>query len=255
MKGSCYTFEVIIEHFSFGVAFFAGLVSFLSPCTLPILPSFLSYLAGVSLHELAAKRARFVLMVHALAFALGFMAVFVVVGASIGFLGKTFLLNQLMFQRVGGLLLILLGLHLAGVFRFSSLMRERRFRFPDWSHPLVYGRSFLVGVVFAFGWAPCYGPITGAILTLLATHGTVERGVWLMGWYALGFVVPFVVTALFADRMVASLRSRRRALLWLQRCAGGFIVLLGVLLATNRFSFVVNFLIGHYTQWEFWQFN
>ena len=245
---------MIGENVTFFVAFLAGFLSFLSPCILPVFPSFLAYLGGISLEKMSTFSMRRYLILNAMLFSLGFMMVFLMVGASIGFLGKLFLVNQDLFQKLGGLIIVGLGIYVMG-FLPPIFKREFRFKFPRWVDSMGWARSFLVGVVFAVGWSPCYGPITGAILTLVATQGSAVSGFWLFGWYALGFMVPFVLAAAFLGPFIhglASMRSRLRFVRWV---AGALIVFLGLLLLTNGFSSIVNWMTTHYTQWVFWEFN
>lgn len=245
---------------SLGLAFLAGVLSFLSPCILPVLPSFLGYMSGISLSPAALRLAkpalRRRLLFNSILFSLGFLFLFVVVGASIGFLGQFFLIHQRFFQIVGGLIILMLGLHMLGLLNFSFLHKEYKFKPPAALNHVGEGvRSFCVGILFSFGWAPCYGPITGTILTLIAVKGSAAIGFWLFAWYSLGFIVPFLLISLFITTAVDFLKKHTRALRMLNRLAGVLVMLLGILLITNFFSDLVPFLTPYYNRLDFSEFG
>ncbi|WP_026961329.1 cytochrome c biogenesis CcdA family protein [Alicyclobacillus herbarius] len=212
-------------------AFAAGVLSFLSPCTLPLVPSYLGYLSGVSVSGRVrtgvdtAMRVRTLL--HALCFCVGLSALFVALGWGASAVGGWFIAYQEQIRIVGGLLIIVLGLFMAGVLRISWLMREKRFALPA-QKPYGYVGSALVGVVFASGWTPCVGPVLAAVLTMVVTHPA--RGNLLMIAYALGFCVPFLLCAVLLDSMSGLARFGQR----LQQAGGFLLVVMGLLLATNR---------------------
>ena len=225
---------------SFVLAFTAGLLSFLSPCVLPLIPSYVGFLTGLSVEELQVRRGT--ALVHALWFVAGFSLVFMALGATASVLGGFMLRYHVWIGRVGGVLVIAFGLYLLGVMRPAFLMRERRFHLAR--KPLGYAGSALVGVAFGAAWTPCIGPILGAILTLAAEAASVAQGTVLLGVYALGLAVPFVLTAVALDRFLVWFQRFRPYLVWVERTAGGVLILLGVLLITDRFSLLAGYLQG-----------
>jgi cytochrome c-type biogenesis protein len=225
---------------SFALAFTAGLLSFLSPCVLPLIPSYISFLTGLSAEELQVRRGTAVL--HALWFVAGFSGVFMALGATASELGSFLLRYHLWIGRVGGVLVLAFGLYLLGVARPAFLLRERRFHLAR--KPLGYVGSTLVGVAFGAAWTPCIGPILGAILTLAAATASVAQGTALLAVYALGLAVPFVLTAVALDRFLTWFQRFRPYLVWVERVAGGLLIVLGVLLLTDRFTLLAGYLQG-----------
>lgn len=225
---------------SFAVAFVAGLLSFLSPCVLPLIPSYVGFLTGMSTDEIGARRGTALL--HAVWFVGGFSFVFVVLGASASALGALFRDSQVWLGRAGGVLVILFGLYLLGVLRPAFLMRERRLHLAN--KPLGYLGSAAVGLAFGAAWTPCVGPILGAILTLAAARSSVGEGMTLLGWYALGLAIPFLLTAVALQRFLVWFQRFRPYLPWVERVAGVVLIALGVLLITDRFTLLAGYLQG-----------
>ncbi|HXL05978.1 MAG TPA: cytochrome c biogenesis protein CcdA, partial [Gemmatimonadales bacterium] len=181
---------------SFALAFVAGLLSFLSPCVLPLIPSYVGFLTGLTLEELEVRRGT--ALAHALWFVAGFSLIFIALGATASALGVLLLRSQVWIGRIGGGVVILFGLYLLGVLRPALLMRERKVQLAR--KPLGYLGSAFVGVTFGAAWTPCIGPILGAILTLAAAQASVGHGAALLTAYSAGLALPFVVTALALDR-------------------------------------------------------
>jgi cytochrome c-type biogenesis protein len=225
---------------SFAVAFMAGLLSFLSPCVLPLIPSYVGFITGLTAEDLQVRRGE--AMAHALWFVGGFSIVFMALGATASELGSFLLRYHTWIGRVGGVLVLAFGLYLLGVARPAFLMRERRFHIAN--KPLGYVGSAVVGVAFGAAWTPCIGPILGAILTLAAASASVAQGTALLGVYALGLAVPFVVTAVLLDRFLVWFQHFRPYLVWVERVAGALLVILGVLLVTDRFTLLAGYLQG-----------
>lgn len=225
---------------SYAVAFAAGLLSFLSPCVLPLIPSYVGFLTGLTVEEM--QRRRGVAVLHAVWFVAGFSFIFMALGASASALGNLLLHYQVWLGRVGGVLVLLFGLYLLGVLRPAFLMRERKIELA--SKPIGYVGSALVGMTFGAAWTPCIGPILGGILTLAAARGSVWQGTLLLGVYALGLAVPFLLTAFALDRFLAWFQRFRPYIVWVDRVAGALLVLLGVLLITDRFTLLASWLQG-----------
>jgi len=227
---------------SLAVAFIAGLLSFLSPCVLPLIPSYVGFITGMSLEELQGGTRRGNAVLHGVWFVAGFTLVFVLLGAAASALGNLLRDYQHWLGRIGGVLLILFGLYLIGVLRPAFLMRERRI---DLAHkPLGYFGSAVVGFTFGAAWTPCIGPILGGILTLAATQAGVGRGSVLLAVYALGLAVPFLLTALLLDRFLVWFQRFRPYIVWVDRAAGALLIVLGILLVTDNFTLLAGYLQG-----------
>ncbi|MGN6392386.1 MAG: cytochrome c biogenesis CcdA family protein [Gemmatimonadales bacterium] len=214
------------------VAFAAGLLSFLSPCVLPLVPSYIGFLTGMSLPEVSTRRR--VALLHALLFVLGFSLVFVLLGASATALGRALNYYQHWLQRIGGVLIILFGVVCLGVIRVGFLAQERRLHVEH--KPVGYLGSALVGMAFGAGWTPCIGPVLGAILGLAATSQDLGRGMLLLGSYSLGLAVPFLLAAAALEAFLEWFQRFRRYLPWVMRVSGVLLIFVGVLLATGEFT-------------------
>ena len=222
------------------ISFTAGLLSFLSPCVLPLIPSYVSFITGLSLDEVRA--ARHIALAHALLFIAGFTLVFLALGATATVLGQLLLRNREWVGRIGGVLVITLGLYLLGAFNVSALARERRVHIA--TKPLGYLGTIVVGMAFAAGWTPCIGPILGAVLTYTASSADLRRGLVLLLAYSLGLAVPFVLAALMIDRFMVLLQRYRTALVWTSRASGVLLVAVGVLMVTGSFTRLSSWLQG-----------
>ncbi|HJV36508.1 cytochrome c biogenesis CcdA family protein [Geomonas sp.] len=222
-------------------AFVAGVVSFLSPCVLPLIPSYITYITGLSFADLNAEhpthKVREQTIIHSLIFIAGFTCVFVLLGASASFLGDFLHEHKTAIRRVGGILIIIFGIHVSGVFDIGMLLGERKITLHR--KPAGYLGSFIVGVVFAAGWTPCIGPILATILAVAATEG---RGVWLLLTYSIGLGLPFFLAALAMHQFLVFFRRFKRHIRIFEICTGLVMILVGVLIFTN--SLVV---ISRYT--------
>lgn len=224
----------------FVVAFAAGLLSFLSPCVLPLVPSYVGFLTGMTLPEVTARRR--VALTHALLFVGGFSLVFILLGASATALGRALNYYQVWLQRIGGLLIILFGLLCLGVFNLRLLSQERRLHLER--KPVGYLGSVLVGMAFAAGWTPCIGPVLGGILGLAATSTDVSRGMLLLAVYSAGLALPFIVAAVAVDSFLDWFQRFRRFLPWVMRISGVMLVFVGTLLLTGEFTRLAGWLQG-----------
>ena len=221
---------------AFLFAFGGGLVSFLSPCTLPLLPGYLSYISGLSADELEAKEHRAQLLAAALLFVLGFSLVFVSIGATASYIGAAVLPHRPFLMKMAGLFIIAMALIMIGVLRIPLLYREKRFHLPRQFG--VWG-AFPLGMAFAFGWSPCIGPILGSIYLAAATEGSAQRGAALLFVYALGLGVPFLVVAVFAERMFTSLRWFKTHFQAINLSGGAILMVMGVFLFLGRWTEVL----------------
>jgi len=220
------------------VAFAAGLLSFLSPCVLPLVPSYVGFLTGMSVEE--AERRRGTALLHGLWFVAGFSLVFVLLGAAASAVGQLLRDYQVWLGRIGGVLLILFGIYLLGLLRPAFLMREWRVQLAR--KPLGFFGSGVVGFTFGAAWTPCIGPILGGILTLAATRAGLGQGIGLLAVYALGLAIPFLLTALALDRFLVWFQRFRRYIVWVDRIAGGMLIVLGLLLVTDSFTLLAGYL-------------
>jgi cytochrome c-type biogenesis protein len=222
------------------ISFAAGMLSFLSPCVLPLVPSYITFVTGLSLEDV--QRSRHVALVHALLFVTGFTLVFLALGATATTLGRMLGYNRDWVGRIGGVVVILLGLYLLGVFNFSSLARERRVHIA--TKPLGYLGSVFVGMAFAAGWTPCIGPILGAVLTYTASSADLDRGLVLLLAYSLGLAVPFILAALMMDRFMSVFQRYKGAMLWTSRIAGALLIGVGLLMVTDLMRLLSQWLAG-----------
>ena len=230
---------------SLGLAFVAGLASFLSPCVLPLVPSYLTFVTGMTLDELTAggrDAARARAAMHAILFVLGFSVVFVALGATATAMGAMLLRALPLLQRVGGVIIAAFGLYLLGALRLPVLMRERRVHLA--SKPAGLAGSLLVGIAFGAGWTPCVGPVLASILLYAGTETTMLRGSVLLLTYALGLGIPFVVAAVGLTWYLAGVRQLMRWLRPIEMATGMLLVVVGVLLLTGRFAILTGFLAG-----------
>jgi cytochrome c-type biogenesis protein len=217
------------------VAFAAGIFSFLSPCVLPLIPSYLSFISGVSLedmrHDRTLKRVRARVVLNSVAFIAGFSLVFISLGVSASFLGSLFFSYRNSIRIVGGLFILLVGLYLIGLLRIPALERYLQFNLKD--KPAGYLGSVLVGITFAVAWTPCVGPILGAILALAGTSGEIGRGTLLLSTYAAGLGLPFFLSAVAINSFMQFSQSFRRYIHAVHMAGGILLVIVGLLLITD----------------------
>jgi cytochrome c-type biogenesis protein len=227
------------------VALMAGIISFLSPCVLPIVPPYLAYLSGVSLNEIqGSQAARRKATVAALFFVLGLSTVFLFLGFTASAFGAFFLQNQEFFAQISGVVVIAFGAHFLGIFRIPFLDREARLEAGD-QGGTSFG-AYVLGLAFAFGWTPCIGPQLGAILSLAASEASVTRGTLLLGIYALGLGLPFLLAAMFLTRAMGVMNWLKPHMRLIERMMGLLLVLVGLALVTGAFSTFSYWLLEHF---------
>lgn len=216
-------------------AFIAGLLSFLSPCVLPLIPSYITYITGLSFADLQADHPSHVIrqktILHALFFIGGFTLIFVLLGASATYIGSFMQQHATIIRKVGGVLLVLLGLHVAGLTPLKFLLQEKRVSVKH--RPTGYIGSLLVGIAFAAGWTPCIGPILAAILAVAATEENVYQGILLLLLYSMGLGVPFFLSALAMNRFLTVFNRCKRYIPIFEKITGVFLILIGILIYTN----------------------
>jgi cytochrome c-type biogenesis protein len=238
------------ENVTLLAAFGAGLLSFISPCVLPLIPGYLSYVSGLSLDDLKGaggegtstvpSDARRRVAVASLAFILGFSLVFVSLGASASLIGQFLMSRLTILGKIAGAIIIVFGLHTMGVFRIEWLYQDKRVHTQR--RPAGFVGATLVGIAFAFGWTPCIGPILAGILAIAAAQDTVGDGVRLLLAYSLGLGVPFFATALATNRFFSAFAKIRRYYHTIEVVSGVLLVIIGVLIFTNRFTIIAQWL-------------
>ncbi|EEW23996.1 cytochrome c biogenesis CcdA family protein [Rhodobacter ferrooxidans] len=216
------------------VALLAGVLSFLSPCVLPIVPPYLAYMGGISMGEMTGTTARRRVLLPALFFVLGLSTVFLFLGFTASAFGAFFLQNQEIFAKASGAVVIIFGLHFLGVFRIPILDREARMDAGDRGGSAL--GAYVLGLAFAFGWTPCIGPQLGAILSLAASEASLTRGTLLLAVYAAGLGLPFLLAALFIERAMGVMTRLKRHMKLIERAMGLLLLLVGIALLTGAMS-------------------
>jgi len=237
-------FEAQPSQVSLIAAFLAGLVSFVSPCVLPLVPSYVTFITGLSFDELTASeqgpRVRRLTLIHSLAFIFGFSLVFIALGATATATGQFLREHQDTLRIVGGILIVFFGVYLTGLIKIPALSRERKARLTE--KPLGVLGSVLVGITFAAGWTPCIGPILASILLYASTAQTVGTGILLLSVYSLGLGVPFLIASLGMNTFLAASKGIRKQLHTIEVVSGVILIVFGLALVTNVFSYFVAFL-------------
>ncbi|MBI2040046.1 cytochrome c biogenesis protein CcdA [Candidatus Microgenomates bacterium] len=240
------------------VAFLAGLASFLAPCVIPLVPAFIGYISRVSVEELtnsqSAAKYRAKVLINSLFYVAGFSLVFVLLGLGATTLSHLLLLNRQILLKIGGVLVIFFGLYSLGVFnRFRFTQIEFQFQLPERLRTIKLLGPFLLGTTFALAWTPCVGPILGAILTLAATAGNILSGVTLLFVYSLGISLPFILIALTLSSSYRLLINLRRTLLLINTGAGILLVIIGLLLVTDKYGIFTAFILAELNKIDFYR--
>lgn len=220
------------------IAFSAGLLSFASPCVLPLVPSYITYITGVSFKKLTDSKAgstlRWATVSHSLCFIVGFSLVFVLMGASATYLGQLLVQYQYWIMKGGGVLIILLGIHFTGIIKLPFMQIEKRFEMRK--KPLGYAGSLVVGVVFAAGWTPCIGPILSTILIYASTSKSVTTGILLLIYYSVGLGIPFFLSSLAFNSFLSAFDKIKRYMRVINIVSGLFLIGIGILFLTDTFK-------------------
>ena len=223
-------------------AFVAGLISFLSPCVLPLVPGYVSLISGAAVEELKSQNGRLLrkVMLNSAAFIIGFSVVFITLGAVATEVGQLFAQYKSLLARIAGVVIILFGLHLTGIFQIKALLADTRL------HSIKGGSTlwgaFAIGFAFAFGWTPCVGPILGVVLGFAAAQDTVVKGILLLAVYSAGLAVPFLLTSLGIERFLKFYNRFKFHMHAVEVASGGLLIALGVLLALGRFTMISGWL-------------
>lgn len=226
------------SNISFFGAFIAGFLSFLSPCVLPLIPSYITYITGLSFADLQAEhpshKVRQQTIIHSLLFIAGFTFVFVLLGASATFLGGFLQEHMTALRRVGGVLIILFGIHVSGILDIGVLLGEKRLTIHR--KPAGFFGSFVVGVAFAAGWTPCIGPILASILMVATTENTIYQGIFLLLSYSMGLAIPFFLASLALHQFLVLFTRFKKYIRIFEMITGVFLIIIGILIFTNYLS-------------------
>ena len=225
-------------------AFAAGFLSFVSPCVLPLIPGYISFISGLTLEEMQgkveAKSSRAAVLLASTAFVLGFTVIFVAMGASASALGGWLSAHRGIIEKIAGTILIVLGLHMMGVFRIRLLESDKRIHTS--AKPAGPIGAFVVGLAFAFAWTPCIGPILGGILTMAATRDSVGEGMQMLAVYSLGLGVPFLLTSVAIDHFFSAAARIRKHYRTIELISGGLLILVGLLIFFDQFTLIAKYL-------------
>ena len=224
--------------FEYLIAFGAGLISFLSPCVLPLIPGYISYISGQSLQEILNKKE--INFFPLILFCLGFSTVFVILGASASFLGQTLLQNSEILRIVAGIIIIIFSLQLIGIINIPYLNFEKRFDAKE-SRNILF--PYVIGVAFGFGWTPCIGPILGSILALASIEETLSRAVILLILYSLGLAIPFVLSGYLIQKFLLFSKNFRKNIDLISKIGGIILLITGILILTNQLQAIGFYII------------
>jgi cytochrome c-type biogenesis protein len=226
-------------------SFVAGVLTFLAPCTLPLVPAYLGFISGVSTRDLKnpihAKSSRRKIILNGVFFILGFSIVFILFGTLAGLLGQQLVPYRIWLGRIGGILVVLFGLFVLGVFDIRFLQTERRIKMPIFLKIGTPATSLAVGSAFAFGWTPCVGPILGSILLLASTSSTAFSGAFLLAVFSAGLAVPFLLVAIGFSKAYVYIEKFSAYLKWISTIGGVFLIALGILLITDNFQLLIQY--------------
>lgn len=226
---------MFVESVSFPAAFIAGLLSFFSPCILPLIPAYFTFITGFSLEELTEdhnSEIRKKVVLSTVLFVLGFSLVFILMGASASYLGSLIYTYREFLRIIGGILIIVLGIHLTGIIRIRSLDFEKRIHLEK--KPLHFFGTFVIGMAFGAGWSPCVGPLLGSILIIAGSQETVWHGVVLLGVYSAGLAIPFIIMSFFIHFLLVFIKKASRAMKYVNAVAGVLLIVVGLFLVTNK---------------------
>jgi len=223
------------EAISYPAAFTAGLLSFLSPCVLPLIPAYFTFITGFSLEELTESRdseIRKKVFLSTILFVSGFSLVFILMGASASYLGGLIYNYRELIRIIGGIFIIILGVHLTGIIRIRGLDFEKRINMEK--KPLHFFGTFVVGMAFGAGWSPCIGPLLGSIIIIAGSQETVWQGIILLGIYSAGLAIPFIIMSVFINFLLIFIKKASRVLQYINTAAGILLIIVGLILVTNK---------------------
>ena len=222
------------------IAFGAGLISFLSPCVLPLIPGYISFISGASLNELLAKKK--INLIPLILFSLGFSFVFIIFGATASFLGQILLQNSQILRLIAGSIIVIFSLQLIGILNIKFLNIEKKF-YTKKSNNIFF--VFIIGMAFGFGWTPCIGPILGSILALASTEETIYRAIILLSFYSLGLAIPFVLSGYLMQRFLLFSKNFKKNINLVTKGGGIILLITGVLILTNQLQILGYYILNY----------
>ncbi|SKA72783.1 cytochrome c-type biogenesis protein [Clostridium sp. USBA 49] len=222
------------------LAFSAGVISFLSPCILPLVPAYISYITGSNINETNNKKSYFYVLYKSIGFVIGFSIIFVLMGVSVTSLGKIFIKNKILFRKISGILIFIFGLHITGIFKINLFYREKKFFSFSKSNGTF--TSILMGMAFATGWTPCVGPILSSILAYAGNMETIVDGIILLIFYSLGLGIPFIFSALTIDSLISKIKIFNKYIKTISVLSGIFLIIFGSLIFTNKLGILNQYL-------------
>ena len=221
------------------LAFGAGFISFLSPCVLPLIPGYISYISGESLGDIVDQQKKVIL--KTILFSLGFSLVFISFGATASFIGNILLENSNTLRIIAGIIIIIFSLQLIGILNLNFLNQEKRFQTKNYSNNLFF--PVLVGAAFGFGWTPCIGPVLGSILTLAAVESSIGKGILLLSFYSLGLAIPFILSGYGISKFLAFSKNFRKNIKIVSVTGGVILLITGILILTNKLQTLGYFIL------------
>jgi len=221
------------------LAFGAGFISFLSPCVLPLIPGYISYISGESLGDIVEKQKKVIL--KTILFSLGFSLVFISFGATASFIGNILLENSSTLRIIAGIIIIIFSLQLIGILNLNFLNQEKRFQTKNYSNNLFF--PVVVGAAFGFGWTPCIGPVLGSILTLAAVESSIGKGILLLSFYSLGLAIPFILSGYGISKFLAFSKNFRKNIRIVSISGGVILLITGILILTNKLQALGYFIL------------
>ncbi len=225
------------------IAFLSGLISFLSPCVLPLIPGYISYISGMSFDKIKEKK-RNLIAIKTIFFTLGFSSVFIALGSSATFIGQFFLLNSNIFRIVAGIVLIIFSLQLIGIINFNFMNKDIRVFTNQYNDSLFF--PLVVGAAFGFGWTPCIGPILGSIITLAALEENIGRGILLLSFYSLGLAIPFIISGILIDKFLLFSKGFKRYTSAITKVGGAILLLTGIAILSGQLQILGFFILEYF---------
>ena len=225
------------------IAFLAGLVSFLSPCVLPLIPGYISYISGTSLNKITDKK-RNLIVVKTIFFTLGFSFVFIALGSTASLIGKFFLINSNIFRIVAGVIIIFFSLQIMEIINFKFMNKDIRIFTDKYSNSLAF--PLLVGAAYGFGWTPCIGPILGSILTLASIEENINKSILLLSFYSLGLAIPFIISGVLIDKFLFFSKNFRKYISIIIKGGGAILLLTGIAILTGQLQILGFFILKYF---------
>jgi len=225
------------------IAFLAGFISFLSPCVLPLIPGYISYISGTSFDKLVKREKNFV-VIKTISFTLGFSFVFIALGSTASFIGKFFLTNSDIFRIFAGVIIIFFSLQLIGIINFKFMNKDIRIFTDQYSPSLAF--PFLIGAAFGFGWTPCIGPILGSILALAAIEENISQSILLLSFYSFGLAIPFIISGILIDKFLFFSKSFQKYISTITKIGGFILLLTGIAILTNQLQVLGFFILKYF---------